>query len=278
MWRIIFFINILLLFLVTPIYAWNQVGHKVVAQIAYDNLTPNAKKQVDALSAIINQYYPQQNNFVDAAIWADDVKYRAQAAGFNPWHYVNIPINQQRKHRKYYAKNNIILAIMQAQTVLANENANQFEKSLFLRFIEHFVGDIHQPLHAASLYNRQFPKGDKGGTLYLVHYHGEPITLHALWDQCFTLTNQQYPTDQDIAQLAHQLQREFPQQAFKKLLKIDSPQSWAYESHDIAKSKVYQIPFNGKVSHAYEQKGQAICEKRLTLAGYRLAAMLNVLF
>lgn len=63
------------------------------------------------------------------------------------------------------------------------KNINQeFEKSLLLRYLIHVLGDIHQPLHAASLFDERFPKGDMGGNLYKIRYTENVNELHKLFD------------------------------------------------------------------------------------------------
>jgi len=266
-------ITFILLLVTTNIFAWNQVGHKVVAQIAYDNLTPQTKTQVDQLTQIISKQYPGQIDFIDSSIWPDDMSSRGIKT-FAQWHYINIPINADGKKRKYYSKTNVVWAINQAQDVLTNPNSNAFEKALFLRFLIHFVGDIHQPLHTSNYYSKRFRHGDKGGNLYAIQY-GKVDNLHSLWDQCFTLTHQQYPSDKAIITLAHQLETEYPKSDFVKQLQQTNPQVWAYQGHKIATDYVYKIPYNARINKEYQQKGQVICQKQLALAGYRLADLLN---
>ena len=56
--------------------------------------------------------------------------------------------------------------------------------SFHLRLLIHYIGDIHQPLHASSRYTKDFPKGDEGGNGYMISVNGaqEITNLHALWD------------------------------------------------------------------------------------------------
>lgn len=62
-------------------------------------------------------------------------------------------------------------------------NVNQeFEKSLLMRYLVHVLGDIHQPLHASSLFNDRFPKGDQGGNLFKIKYSKDIEQLHKLFD------------------------------------------------------------------------------------------------
>lgn len=269
------FFAMLLLLGTAPSFAWNQVAHQVIAQIAYDNLSPSAKKQANQLTQVLDQEYGTNQTFVQSANWADNIISRHITA-FNTWHYVNIPINRDGRQRRYYSRTNVIWAINQAVAVLQNSQANTFEKALFLRFLIHFVGDIHQPLHAANLYDKRFPKGDAGGNLYLIKA-GKIKNLHTLWDQCFTMTSRRYPDASAIAQLAAQLQRRYPPADFGKEINQMSPAQWASQSYTIADSFVYDTPYNQKISKNYVKQGQIICEQQMTLAGYRLARLLNAL-
>lgn len=268
-------LTIILLLCTAPSFAWNQVVHQVIAQIAYDNLTTNAKKQANQLTQVINQEYATNQTFVQSANWADNINAR-QISAFSTWHYVDIPINRDGRQRHYYSKINVIWAINQAVAVLQNPKANTFERALFLRFLIHFVGDIHQPLHAANLYAKRFPKGDAGGNLYLIK-DGKIKNLHALWDQCFNMTSRRYPDASAIAQLADQLQQHYPKADFGDEINQMSPAQWASQSYTIADSFVYDTPYNQKISKAYAKQGQIICEQQITLAGYRLAKLLNSL-
>lgn len=58
----------------------------------------------------------------------------------------------------------------------------EFEKSLLMRYLIHVLGDIHQPLHASTLVNEQFPNGDQGGNLFLIKYSENIENLHKLFD------------------------------------------------------------------------------------------------
>ena len=58
----------------------------------------------------------------------------------------------------------------------------EFEKSLLMRYLIHVLGDIHQPLHATTLINKQFPKGDLGGNLFLLNFKDGISNLHKLFD------------------------------------------------------------------------------------------------
>jgi hypothetical protein len=55
-------------------------------------------------------------------------------------------------------------------------------KSLGLRLLMHYMGDVHQPLHSSSRYTKDLPNGDKGGNTFPLKYHYTANELHAVWD------------------------------------------------------------------------------------------------
>ena len=55
-------------------------------------------------------------------------------------------------------------------------------KSFALRLLIHYVGDIHQPLHATSRVDSKYPKGDAGGNFFHVPQKGDVKNLHSVWD------------------------------------------------------------------------------------------------
>lgn len=68
------------------------------------------------------------------------------------------------------------------QTVMKYVKSEDEGKSLALRLLIHYYGDIHQPLHSSDRYTKEFPSGDKGGNAFLIKNHYSANELHALWD------------------------------------------------------------------------------------------------
>ena len=100
------------------------------------------------------------------------------------WHFINTPYVEgpvvapiQPPGTEY----NVVWAIEQARNVLSNPDSSTLDKARQLRFLLHFVGDIHQPLHTASLYSAQFPDGDRGGNNFIVN-GGNVSNLHEFYD------------------------------------------------------------------------------------------------
>jgi hypothetical protein len=122
--------------------AWGPEGHAVVAELAEMRLTAGAKARVA-------QLLPPGESLASIASWADEVRHKLPATA--PWHFVDIPAGQT-----YLASRDcpvtaaspqgecVIGAIRHFQQVLADsQQAAQHPDAL--KWIVHFVGDIHQP-------------------------------------------------------------------------------------------------------------------------------------
>ncbi len=263
----------------TTTFAWNSVGHRLVAQIAYDQLTPEAKAKVDALTAVMfHSPYPDAR-FARAAVWPD--QYRHKNTSTFTWHFIDMPIVKDNVKAPMLSQYNVVWGIMQAEKTLENSVGNTYERAKYLSFLVHFIGDIHQPLHCVSLYNTHFPSGDRGGNDYVIH---SPVAnnLHGLWDEgvgLFAPNPVQYQFHYyEIQKLATDWMRQYPRSFFGARITEQSPQTWAQENHQIAANFVYSIPMNTAPSAAYTQQGQTIVREQVVLAGDRLADVLNHVF
>ncbi len=262
--------------------AWNATGHRIIAQIAYDQLTPNARKQVLQLTKVMAKSDGSSKVFANSAAWADDLRIDGVNA-FNHWHFIDTP---------YFADNtvlpknpmpsdNIVWAIQQCLTVLQNPNTNRFEKAFFLRMLIHLVGDAHQPLHCINRYSRIFPNGDNGGNLFLLP-PPDPSNLHAYWDDGLGLFDAYNASGSltlgKLKSIAKNLEIAYPAVKFATRSRDLNPQVWVNESFYLAKTFVYQTPVNKPLTQVYLQQGQIMVQQQLVIAGYRLGQLLNQLF
>lgn len=275
------FLVILLLFLTTQAMAWDSTGHRLISYIAYQNLTPVAKARIDQLTNIGEEkQYPPLQRFLYASVWPDMIRQQAVTA-FNSWHYINSPIQVDQVKIHPPAHENVVWAINQAIFTLKSQKSTFAEKSIALRFLLHFTGDVHQPLHAATRFSQRYPNGDEGGGLYLIQ---SPYAknLHQLWDQgagLFHVPQQPYPLEtKAVKALAQQIMRQYPKAELATAAFDLSPQDWANQSYQIAKDFVYTTPYDARPSVAYLDQAQQLAAKQIALAGYRLANLLNGIF
>ncbi len=156
--------------------AWGPSGHRIVAQLAEQHLSPTAHAQVQRLLASTGDH-----SLADVATWADDLRddpsQRALARATAPLHFVNFTSSTCRYDppRDCPGGRCVVAAIESYARVLGDRTRPDWERAVALRFVVHFVADAHQPLHAGY-------RHDRGGNRYQVQWDGRGTNLHALWD------------------------------------------------------------------------------------------------
>ena len=161
------------------------------------------------------------------------------------------------------------------------------EQASALRWVIHFVGDIHQPLHCAARVSHAHPKGDQGGNLFVIKIGGQDRKLHSYWDGGLD----SFPRGGPPPTFTPPALAKIPPAVAAALaghpdtdpdLKLDEPFNydlWAKESSDLAKSSVYDGITAGQApSAAYKTRGLDVVRKRVAFGGYRLAALLNTIW
>ncbi len=273
-----YFIFILCLFPFLS-FGWDPMGHKVIAGIAYAHLTPAAKKQVDQITQTGDPNYPSLARFLYAAALPDI--WRETDPSKKNWHYDNQPWSIDGTPTDPASDINFITALQRNIAILINPTATLDEKFVSLAWVEHLVGDAHQPLHCINLFSKDFPQGDKGGNLFLIK-NKDTNNLHAYWDQIVHEFNPSLPyplTHANVTRLSQKLESQNPPDDFGNQsndLKFDA---WETECYQLAKTKAYDhLKPNDTLSPSYQAVAQVIAGQQLTLAGYRLAQILNMSF
>jgi hypothetical protein len=294
----------------TPVAeAWGCRGHETVAALAEKHLTPQAKQALLALLTA-NPIDPQLKRycgqtgldaFVDSSTWADDERGREPATA--PWHFIDIPLSATHGSAQSFcgAGGCVLQAITEQLAILKDKGAPGPKRAAALRFVIHFVGDLHQPLHGST-------NSDRGGNCVPVKYFGRnpharnnsyTPNLHHVWDTEIPESQMQ---GADSAEFADTLDAAFEssfaawQQGGMQL------EAWAWESHDHALETAYggfgkpiavepDIPLNScaddnnigqrmlhkhfVIGPVYRDQAAAVIEERLAQAGIRLAMILN---
>ena len=257
-------------------YAWNAVGHMLVAHIAYDKLKPNARAKVDKMTADLAKEYPEIRDFDHVAPWLDTLRGQ-KIETFTRWHYIDMGFSDDGMPVKSLVNtDNAIWAMSKVMQVTKNDKANPYERARFLAFLVHITGDLHQPLHTVSRVSSLYPDGDQGGNLYTVRYQGKTVSLHKLWDEgagAFALDS----TPENIRLLARTITNAYPESSFGAQAKDLVPTNWVTEGMGLAKTSVYSAPEGQIVPSSYLENGKQVSEQQIALAGYRLANLLNML-
>ncbi len=269
-----------LFFALVPLLAnaWNDLGHSVIAKMAYAQLTPKAKRQVDALLKV--GVSPKYQSLAMASVWADATK--NQTSG--PWHYINLHFRTDGEPvTNLPADENVVSAIQKFAKGLSNKSLSRKDGAEALRYLLHLVADAHQPLHCVARDSVAFPNGDRGGNDFPIKTTGLPSradNLHSAWDYgCGVFVSRVRVGDggrEGVAsRIANEIAKQYPPSSFKVRAKIDDPNAWTKEGLKIAKDFVYTAKEKKSLSKSYLTKGQRISRERAALAAYRLANALN---
>ncbi|ASQ45966.1 S1/P1 nuclease [Legionella clemsonensis] len=252
-------------------YSWNSLGHRLVAQIAYHHLNSHTKQVLNHYNHALDKVYRPQN-LINAAVWLDSLRYQNDL-WLGPRHYINIPFSLDGTELTEPAEINAVTAIMAAKQLMQDSSVNDFEKGFTLRILLHVIGDIHQPLHAASQFSIEHPKGDQGGNLFPLNNNSIATNLHAYWDRGGGWLNTgKYYNAAQLSKMARRIEKHWP--CHVQQMNLD-PKFWAQESHQLAVQKAYQIHPGQKPSKSYQQMVKTTSEQRVAIAGCRLAALLN---
>ena len=272
----------------TPAWAWSAQGHRIIASVAYDRLTPHVRAEVDRLIAS-DSAHPiggcPIRNFEDAADWPDCVRGQNGFGYLSRWHYDDIPLCVPVDRRRYCARGQCATAaIERAQRVLADRAGTDQDRLRALAELAHFIGDIHQPLHAEN-------NNDRGGNDVRVRFLGSenftnaegearPNNLHGVWDAplvAIALGANEALGGARVGDLARTHGAEWAR---------GDAQLWAAESHRLAVSFVYgrlpTAPICGRAPEApivvdqiYVNAAAPIVRMQLAKAAVRLALALE---
>ena len=252
---------------------WGPQGHRLVALVAANHLSPGARTGVQTLLG--------GESLADVAVWADDI--RDDLAQTSPWHFVNIPSDGVRYDRDRDCprqpgvaagsrgdtwRDCVVERIRFNQERLGDRSLDRADRAIALKFLVHLIGDLHQPFHALAL--------ERGGNGIRVSVFGSPdcgsrdgtrfaCNLHALWDSDL-IAHRKLNDGAYAAELERQI-------SARRWRASGSAAEWAMESHALAKAAL--LPERGEASEAYYRTHIAKIDERLALGGLRLAAVLN---
>lgn len=256
----------LLLILLTspsPAWAWGRLGHRVIARLAERHLTDQARREVEAL-------LEPGESLADASNWADE--HLRDVEGSGPWHYVNIPLDQERYDDRFSGdtaeKGDIVPKIREFKAILRDRSRPVGERRRAMRFLIHLIEDLHQPLHVGEDH-------DRGGNDLQVRWYDRGSNLHAVWD--YGMLEQAGRGEEGwLADLVA-----IDTDAARGRAQDGSVEDWATESL-LAARHAYHDPATGRrirpgarLSDDYQRTNLPMAMHRLYQAGARLAWVLN---
>lgn len=292
--------------------AWDGTGHMLVAQIARDRLNDKARAKVDALAAQLDNNGVPYNG-VSLACWPDDIKDKNSKSPhqgqFKPWHYIDIgcstndPDVLAHPPELTATSGDVVTALNHCVELIKEKKTDALvpSEAVALALVEHFVGDIHQPLHTTARYNPNPKPTDKykddagGNGVSVANLADTPWgkNLHTFWDEAY---RRHYENGEVKAMPALSETNALGSAEMKEWLKrLESSapakpdlhfdvKAWVLETHEIACAQVYGTlgePYGArdiKLQEKYVNDSVQLARRQIVLAGYRLAALLNELY
>jgi hypothetical protein len=278
-----------LLFVVAALYAssaysleapeWGSTGHQISAMIAKAFLSPAAVNMCKRLIPDV------QGDIAMAASWADVVKKQPAYAWSSNLHFVNTPDWACNYNRQRDCKNNFCLdsAIYNYTKRVQDASIGLKQQGEALKFLVHFIGDVHQPLHVGFA-------SDLGGNTITGQYYSDSGNLHGIWDT--NILQQRVNSDYGGSGSAYsryivqQIQGQWSSQV-NAWRACSAPQNacsgdWAGESVQVACSNSYvdsdgktKLRSGFKLAAPYYTRNWPVIELQLAKAGVRLANVLN---
>jgi hypothetical protein len=260
---------LLALMLLFPIssdaWAWGDEGHKVVCEIALRLVQPNTRVEIQKLISNDDRF----DSFSDSCTWPDHPRQRASE------HFLNLPRDSDGLSSETCpgASACVVTAIRKDFEVLSSNSASPAQKLESLKFLGHWVGDIHQPLHVSF-------EDDRGGNSIVVT--GEcGSNLHSAWDTCLVLR----AVGEDVGEAATELMKTITPARIESWTHSE-PKEWANESFAIAEqaqtkycirqgASCEQPAGKVKIDAAYILANTRIIREQLQKSGVRLAHLLD---
>ena len=273
-----------LLLAATPAMAWWEYGHGTVGRIAYMSVNPHSRHEIDLLlrqGRLLQTPTCSVSTIELAAYWPDCIKTLGERFSYtSPWHYQNVNICRPFDLRTPCADGNCVSAQIERNVrILADVRIPTRERVMALAFLVHFMGDLHQPMHAGD-------HGDLGGNRLQVHYGaiGGRTNLHTIWDG--------YLADRGISQ---------PPGEAAGILSVLSPAEraameqgtitdWSRESWEVSKRYAYgslledpcaERPSDApplEMTEAIVQRLIPVVREQVARGGLRLARLLDEAF
>ena len=257
-WRTSLLLVLLTVMLPSASMAWGPAGHRMVATLAENRLDAGTHAEVQHLLGVLSA-----TSLADIANWADEMRsdpaQRELSRATSRLHYINFSDSRC----VYDAARNcargqcVSAAINHYARVLGDRQAADTTRADALRFLVHFVGDAHQPLHAGY-------RSDRGGNTHQVRFNGKGSNLHAIWDSQVLASRRLRWND-----YARRLERS-PVSGDAG----GNPVDWVGQSCRITGNEGF-YPHGRTIDKAYLDRMRPIAERQIVLAGQRLAEILQ---
>jgi len=237
--------------------AWGPEGHRVIGAIALDGIDGHT---FSALAEILGTHDREQ--MVEWCNWPDDYRATEEGRWSGPQHYINMVPGASEYERERDCPDGMCVteAIGHYAGELGNAELDAVQRRQAFGRVCHFVGDLHQPLHAGF-------GDDRGGNEFAIIYQGEPSDLHTLWDHL--LIEERTGSWFELYFLA----RQRPAPVAGGTWRAADTVRWTNESHAFAAREAY--PQGSSISDEFADRTWSRALDQLSLGGARLAKTLE---
>lgn len=243
-----------------PAWGWGRDGHRAVCLESWRDMTSQARQ---AALNLLDINTPEA--FAESCSWADDIRRDRPATA--PWHFLDVKPEVRRLDlvRDCPQPKSCIVDQIERHSSVLRSKAPKEQRAESLKFLTHFVGDVHQPLHTAII-------GDQGGNAIKVTFLGRETNMHAVWDYGL-LEAPPPPPDLSYPHLKaalHTLNR--------KRWNAGTPLEWAQETHWLMRTPATGYlgnPGGLELGDIYIKQNYSVAKEQIEKAGVRLAGLLN---
>lgn len=260
----------LLLLSATSAHAWSRFGHEVAGYLAEHDLSPPARAAVADLLG--------DESLASVGSWADEVRRDRPATA--PMHFMNGPVDVLEPSESDFSlpQGNVYSAILGYSQMVVDESLPRIDRVEALKFLVHFVADLHQPLHVGFL-------EDRGANDVPVIYRDDVINLHRYWDnEIFDRPRKRF----DSREYAAVLLARFSDHERKAWAENSNPRDWVIEARRLIFNGLYPRPRSDDrtaehglipvIDDSYAEVWLPVAERQIARSGARLAWTLNQLF
>jgi hypothetical protein len=262
-----------------PASGWGAKGHNAIAHIAQSHLDRRASREVTRLLDGYNMAY--------WSAWADGLRDDHRYDPFRTWHYANADEGFSYSSSPKNPSGDVYTAVVLCVEQLSSRETSDSLKSLYLKLLIHFVGDMHCPMHSGHL-------SDRGGNNYEVEFFGARSNLHRVWDSQIVDAARPWSGLEWAWNIDRRLTRlERRALIFADGGNSDEPRSfrrsgrevtdtdilaWMESTVTLAHTLYAATPEGSNISWPYINRHSPLAEQKLLEAGHRLAALLNQIF
>lgn len=250
-----FLIMLISLLWVQNTFAFNAQNHRVICQMAYEQLSPSLQQAIDNVIE-----GTQFKSYALACPWPDQIRRKDNYKHTRYWHYINVPRNANIVSRSHCPKRGCLFTgIDQAQQRLKQDKSDWQA----LLFLSHFIGDLHQPLHVSYA-------DDRGGNQHKLKFHRKHTNMHALWDGgILKRKHWQKHSNELLLDISQRHKDEWRQGRLE---------DWMTESLQLTQDAYRLLPKNNQVNNQYVGYFAPKLEQQIQRASVRLASMLEEIY